>query len=239
MSEKIPAHNLTEVLCGFWFNPNVNVWDSTFFGKYYEKIQPLGYDVKEEQKGVQIKFAIKPEGGKSVPVSEMNEMDSRMVFKNPKNASAILMAANFISFHKLEPYKTWEALIAEQVNPGMETYQKLGLGKEVVQVQALYLNKYTLKASEKLSDYFSFVPSVQDFGNGFENSLVFQSQHELKPNLIQQIKLNAVLDAASNMKNVFLECSCIASAHDNYNWEKLAQQAHDQNNLVFKSITKK
>lgn len=238
MSEKVPGHNLTEVLCGFWFNPKANVWDSTCFGRYHEKIQSLGYDVKEEQKGVQIKFEITAEGGKQVPTSEMNETDSRMVFRDTKNAAAILMAANFISFHKLEPYKSWEALVAEQVNPGMEVYQNLGLGKEVVQVQALYLNKYTLNTTEKLSDYFSFVPSVQDFGNGVENSLVFQSQHELKPNLTQQIKLNAILDSASNTKNVFLECSCIASAHNGFSLGELAQQAHDQNNKVFKSITK-
>ncbi len=233
------AHHLTEVLCGFWFNPKSNIWDSTFFGKYHEKMQSLGYNKKEEQKGIQIKFELKPEGGKNVPTSEMNETDSRMVFKDTENAYAILIASNFLSFHKLEPYDNWEALMAKQVNPGMKEYLSLGLGNDIVQVQALYLNRYTLKMEEKLSDYFNFIPSIQDFGNGIENNLVFQSQYELEPNLMQQIKLNAVLDTVSKTKNVFLECSCFATAHNGLSWEKLAQQAHDQNNIVFKSITKK
>jgi uncharacterized protein (TIGR04255 family) len=97
MSEKAPAHNLTEVLCGFWFSPSANVWDSTYFGKYYEQIRPLDYDIKEEQKGIQIKFEVKPEGGKSVPTSEMNETESRMVFRNTAEASAILMLYNRLS----------------------------------------------------------------------------------------------------------------------------------------------
>lgn len=239
MSEENNKHHLTEVLCGFWFNPSSNVWDSTFFGKFHEKIEPLGYKDKQEQKGFQVKFELKAEAGQNVPFSEMNETEPRMVFKNTQSGFAIVMATNFVSFHKLAPYKNWESLMAEQVVPGMKEYHGIGLGNDVAQVQALYLNKYTLQIEDKLSDYFSFIPSVQEFGSGKENNLMFQSQYQLEPNLMQQIKLNAVINLIDKTKDVFLECSCFASPFDGYSWEKLAEQAHDQNNLVFKSITKK
>jgi hypothetical protein len=48
MSELTQNHHLTEVICGFWFDPASNVWDSTYFGKYYEKIGALGYNEKQE-----------------------------------------------------------------------------------------------------------------------------------------------------------------------------------------------
>jgi uncharacterized protein (TIGR04255 family) len=239
MSELKNTHHLTEVLCGLWFDPKSNMWDSTFFGKYHEKIEKLGYTERQEQKGVQIKFELKADAGKAMPTSEMNEMEPRMVFKDLKNNYATLMAANFISFHKLEPYKSWEKLIEEQVAPGMKEYKEIGLGNNIVQVQALYLNKYVLNTDEKLSDYFSFIPAIQDFGSGIESNLGFQSQYELEPNLMQQIKLNSVIDPVTNTKNVFLECSCFAFVHEGKGWEDLSKQAHDQNNVVFKKITKK
>lgn len=239
MSKTTHSHNLTEVLCGFWFNPTSNVWDSTFFGKYYEEIRDLGYSEKQEQKGVQIKLGLKNDSGKTISSSEINEVESRMVFKNTKENFATLMAPNFISFHKLTPYISWENLLENQAVPGIEKYNNIGLGKDVEQVQALYLNKYTLDINEKLSDYFNFIPSIQEFGIGIESNLVFESQYELEPNLLQQIKLNSIIDHSSNTKNVFLECSCFAFAHEQKDWQTLLEQAHSQNNIVFKKITVK
>ncbi|MDX2173969.1 MAG: TIGR04255 family protein [Bacteroidota bacterium] len=231
-------HHLVEVLCAFWFNPSSNIWDSTFFGKYYEIINGLGYTEKTEQKAVKVKFELKPEFDKTFATQEADEGNSKMIFRDSKNGYAIIMSANFLSFHKVAPYKNWELLMKEQVIPGMKAYEEIGLGKDIVQVQALYINQYEIGKNDKISDYFKFIPSVSDFGIGQESNLVFQSQYDLEPNLMQQIKMNSILDPAKDNKDVFLECSCFASAHMELKWEELAQSAHDQNNKVFKTITK-
>lgn len=231
-------HHLVEVLCAFWFNPGSNVWDSTFFGKYYEAIKILGYTEKAEQKAVKVKFELKAEVDKTYATQESDEGNSKMIFKNAENGYAIIMSANFISFHKTSPYKNWDSLMADQVVIGMKAYEQIGLGKDVVQAQALYINQYEIGKDDKISDYFKFIPSVSDFGIGQESNLVFQSQYNLEPNLMQQIKINSLLDSTRDTKDIFLECSCFASAIDNLSWKELAQSAHDQNNKVFKIIIK-
>ena len=148
------------------------------------------------------------------------------------------MASNYVSFHKLPPYSSWENLFEEQVKPGLEHYQAIGLGKSLIQVQMVYLNRYTFEKDANLSDTFSFLPAVEKFGIGKERSLLFQSQYELDPNMSLQIKLNA-LPSIDNSKQVFLECSCMAlNKSGNDNWLDIATHVHDTNNKVFNIIAK-
>lgn len=242
MSTNQHKHSLSEVLCAFWFKPESNNWDSTYFGKYFDKINSLGYNEKNEQKGFQVQFQLKNKDGVIkkgvVPTPELNELESRMVFNNTKEGFAIVMASNYISFHKLEPYKTWELLMSEQVMPAMKLYNDLGLGNDVLQVQSLYVNKYTFPIDGKLSDHFKFLPTIEDFGNGKENSLLFQSQYQLDPNLMQQVTFNTILKESRGEKEIVMQCGCVASQVGNTKWTVLAEQAHVQNNKVFKSITK-
>ena len=229
-------HHLVEVLCAFWFDPKSNPWDSTFYGKYFDKIAILGYTEKDEKRAKKVSFKIAPNDVEQVVKSEDDEANSKMIFRDSKNGTAIIMSANFVSFHKLEPYKSWEALISDQVIPAMKAYEETGIGKNVTQAQAVYINKYDVGKDEKISDIFTFVPSVSDFGIGQESNLLFQSQYDLEPNLTQQIKVNSASDKGS--KEVFFECSCFAYARDGKNWKDLAKEAHDQNNKVFKAIIK-
>jgi uncharacterized protein (TIGR04255 family) len=232
-------HHLVEVLCGFWFEPSSNIWDSTFFGKYFDLIFKEGYTEKHEQQGIQVKLEVKGDEIGS-PTAQAEKLELRMLFKNPSKNTAILMSSNFISFHKLEPYSDWENFLKEEISPGIKSYLSIGLGKNLQKVQMLYLNRYDLDSHANLGDTFSFLPSVGDFGIGKERSLLFQSQYELDPNLLMQIKLNASLPN-SQSKQVFLECSCIANntlSSDN-DWSSLANQAHNKNNEVFRLITNK
>jgi uncharacterized protein (TIGR04255 family) len=228
-------HRLAEVLCAFWFNPESNPWDSTYFGLYYEKLEKLGFTEKEEQKNIQFKLDIK---SKETPASEVSEGESRMIFKNHSKSSAIILSNNYISFHKLNPYQSWEKLLSEIVYPGFEIYESIGLGKDIIQVQALYLNKYELLIDEKLSNYFKFLPSIDDFGIGFERNILFQSQYDLDPNLNMLIKLNGGVDSGYK-KEFFLECTCFAKKMQDSTLNTLITQAHDQANLVFNKITNK
>ena len=230
-------HQLAEVLCGFWFKSESNSWDSTCFGKYYDKIIGLGFTEKLEQKAVQIKMELKT--NENAPTSEMTEGEIRMIFKNPSNNSAIILAGNYISFHKLSPYGSWNSLISDIVNPGLKAYREIGLGNDLIQVQSLYLNKYVLKPEDKLSEIFSFLPTTESFGIGFEHSLSFQSHYELSPNITVFLKLNCSTNPQMNEKIAMLECSSFARSMDKSIEVDLISSAHDKTNHVFNNIIKK
>lgn len=232
-------HQPQEVLCAFIFNPDQNTWDSTYFGKYYDAIQDLGFKEKKEQKAFEVKFELKADANKKIPEPQYNEAEPKMLFRNVEKNYAILMANSYISFHKLPPYESWENMMKDQIRPGLDKYFNIGLGNDLLQVQMLYLNKYEFDENEKLSNKFSFIPSIEDFGIGKEKNLLLQSQYDLEPNLLMQIQINTRLTERKT-KEVFLQCSCIANNKDKKNkWEEIAQQVHDQNNLVFRKITKK
>ena len=134
-------HQLAEVLCGFWFSPEQNPWDSTFFGKYFDKIEPEGYTEKKEQQGYQIKFELKNPAIEN-PTAQADKLEPRMLFKNPESNTAILMASNYISFHKLPPYNSWEDFLEKQIKPDINHYKNIGLGNSLMHIQMLYLNQY-------------------------------------------------------------------------------------------------
>lgn len=229
-------HHLAEVLCGFWFRKESNTWDSTCFGKFFDQIYKLGYVEKQEQKAVQFKVELNPH--KEIPIPEMSEGDVRMIFKNPQKNAAIILSNNFISFHKLPDYKDWSTFINEIVKPGLNVYKEIGLGKDLVQVQSLYLNKYEFSIDKQLSDVFSFLPKTVEFGIGFENNLSFQSQYELAPNISVILKLNCHSDSIKKEKSAFLECTSFARNTGADSEDVLIKSAHDKTNQVFRKIVK-
>ena len=185
-------HQLQEVLFAFIYNKSSNPWDSTYFGKYYDAIQDLGFKDKEEQRAFEVKLEVKADKNKRIE-PQYNEAEPKMLFRNTEKKYAILMANNYISFHKLAPYEKWESMLKEQIKPGLERYNKIGLGKNIEQVQMLYLNKYEFDENEKLSTIFSFIPSIEDFGIGRERNFLLQSQYDLEPNLLMQIQITIII----------------------------------------------
>ena len=230
-----PQHQLLEVLCGLWFDPDYNGWDSTYYGKFFDLIKDGGFDDKKEQKGFQVKFEI-PSDSTTVPKTQADEIDSRMIFRNSSMKTAISMSPNFISFHKLMPYESWMKLYDEQVKPGLEIYKKIGLGNKLIRLQILYLNQYNFLPEEKISDKFSFLPQIGKFGSGKE-TVNFQISYDLEPNLQQQILLNS-LHIMDGSKIVSLQCSCTGSniAGDEEVFQ-LYKQVHDKNKEIFQTIT--
>jgi len=230
-------HELVEVLCSFSFDPIANPWDSTFFGEFYENIKELGFTEKQEQKGIQFKVEFNPITPESSKATS-DELETRMLFRNSKSNSAIILAPHFVSFHKLAPYLNWEAFRDNEIIPGFRRYNKVGLGiKGLIQTQMLYLNKYDFEKGTALSDKFKFLPSIEKFGIGKEKSLQFQSKYEFEPNLLMQIRLNASI-VNEDKKTVTLECSCLANNLDGKtDYLTLAELAHTKNNEVFNVIT--
>lgn len=212
---------LAEVLCGIWFDPTTNSWDSTYWGLFFEKIFELGYRDKEEQVIIP-----QPNGGLLPNVS-----GSRMIFKNSKARSAIILAPHFISFHKMSPYESWDHLIAEIVMPGLKIYQELGLGKNPREVQSLYLNKYVLTAPEKITDYLFFIPTISDTE---ELSISFQNLYGID----ERSKLLLKVNGTAQNNEYFFECSCTTKCFDAENVFDVAEIAHRKINEIHDKIIK-
>lgn len=230
-------HKLTEVLCAFWFSPEDNDWDSTYFGKFFDIISKQGFTIKEEQKSVQLSMMLKSQDSGLKPETDYSEGEGRMIFRNVDKSKAIILSSNFISFHELGAYKGWDSLINDLVNPFLEIYRGLGLGKETLQVQSLYLNNFSIPFEQKLSNVFAFLPDLEEFSPKAESNVVFQSQYNLEPNLLVLIKLNGGINDKTQMKELVLECSSFAVKHGNFSEAQLIADAHAQANSIFHKTT--
>jgi len=165
-------------------------------------------------------------------------METRMVFKNPEKQTAIIIAPNYISIHKLPPYKSWELLL-EEVEPILDHYFSLNLGKSLLQVNMAYINQIELDRLESISGKFGILPQADVLQLGMQQNLFFQSQYEFEPNLLAQLKLFQNKVSEKKVGYVF-ECSCLALNHTKgKSWQNLVQAAHDKSNEIFNSITKK
>lgn len=220
--------HIVEVLCAMWFDPKSNEWDSTYFGKYYDKIVNLGYTEKQEQKQVELQLELNLKQSSS----HLKEGNTRMIFRNPDLKTAIILSDHYISFHKLPPYGTWEGLMETVVAKGLELYQELGLGKDLKEVQCLYLNRWELNDGEKISKYFNFLPSIE---NGKEANVLFQANYEMADNISVQLKLNSTPKSNGN-KDLSFECSSFAKSLTSNDFRTLATKAHDQANNVYRKI---
>lgn len=223
--------HLVEVLCAIKFDPSQNEWDSTFFGNFHELIKKRGYTEKKEQRHLQFQVEVKPTQDQPIIKEEQGEL--RMVFSNPLQKSAIILADNFVSFHKLAPYDTWDSFIKEVVNPGLEDYFQLGLGKGISEVQCLYLNKYKLEQGEGITKYFKFLPIIK---GSKETQVVFQGKYDIGSDSFIQLKLNANENQETG-RTVFFECSCFVSASsEQRDFVTLAQKAHDNANGAYRNV---
>jgi len=224
--------HLIEVNCAFQFNKETTQWDSTFFGRFYEKILSRGFTEKEERKGIQLTFGLQ----RNVPViTQNNDFEDQVIFKN-NNGCAILMGRNKISFHVTSNYTIWENFITGFVKPFTEIYKELGLGHGERQCNIVYLNRFKKSKEENLSDYFNLVsPLAKNLGT--EVNTVIQRVIESKDNLLIS-KFNAQLQN-DNYFNINFECGAINKNSLDMNdadWIKQANNTHQPINHFFESL---
>lgn len=230
-------HKITEAVCAFRFNPVLNNWDITSYAAYYNVIKDLGFFRKSEIKPVQLSFQIKPNELPQTP--QMIEGDTQMVFKNEKENRAILLGNNYISFHTIKEYPGWEIFLEELISVFLNKYFEIGYGKGMMSAQMIYINNFILENNRKLSEYLTFVPDMEHFGKGDELSHLFQSAYEIAPN--KRLQLKTILNVVNpdKIKNVLLECNCIANNTKNHDlsWEVLSKDAHDNAKNAFINIS--
>ena len=197
--------HLIEVNCGFAFPNETTLWDSTFFGQYYEKIKVLGFSDREERKGVQIKFEAIVKSAKTSPISA-SEIEDQIVFRNPQKGWAILMGKGKISFHILKDYTKWDDFIEQFIKPFTELYKGIGLGNGTRQCSVVYLNRFAKKKEENLSDYFTMATQL-DSKFGVETVTSVQRVFNNTKNLLIA-KLNSQT-GNDDINTINLECGAI------------------------------
>lgn len=230
-------HKIIEAVCAFRFNPAVNNWDITSYADYYNVIKPMGFIKKSEIKPVQLSFQVKMNEPPQVP--QMTEGETKMVIKNEKEDQAILLGGNYISFHTINYYPGWETFSDQLIAPFLKRYFDIGFGKGLVSAQMIYINKFDLDKTKNLSDYLTFVPAMERFGEGDELSHIFQSAYTIAPNKNLQIKTILNVRLPDRIKTVILECNCIANntTDNKIPWIQLSKDAHDYAKNAFINIT--
>lgn len=227
-------HKITEAVCAFRFQPSNNPWDVTYLSEYYNLIKSDGYVLKNEVKPVQLSFEIR---GNIEPKSNFSHGETQMVFKTNDQKHAILMGRNYISFHTLNHYSGWE-IFKNTIEKFYTKYTTLGLSENVLNAQMIYINNFELESNKDLSDYISFVPKMQQFGDGNEISHMFNSNYSIAPN--KQLSIKTILNVASprKAKRLILECNCVATRAEGVNdWKSLADDAHSAARNAFIQIS--
>jgi uncharacterized protein (TIGR04255 family) len=229
-------HKIIEAVCAFRFNPSENNWDITSFADYYNAIKEMGFSKKQEIKPMQLSFQLKM--NEPPPIPQMVEGETQIVFKNEKEDQAILLGNNYISFHTINHYPGWEIFSDNLIAIYLQKYFDIGYGKGLLSAQMIYINKFDVDKTKKLSDYLSFVPAMERFGEGDELSHLFQSAYKIAPNKNLQLKTILNVVNPDKTKTVILECNCIANntSDRKISWMDLSRDAHDSAKNAFINI---
>jgi uncharacterized protein (TIGR04255 family) len=225
--------HLTEVNCGFQFPEESVAWDSTFFGQFYEKIKELGFTDREERKGVQIRFNGNVADSK-LPITT-SHVEDQVVFRDKTKGLAILLGKGKISFHCVNDYKNWEVFLKTFIIPFSELYKSLGLGNGKRQCSVVYLNRFTKKAEDKLSDYFTIVNSLeQKFGQEVATSI-----QRIVTNPKNQLVTKLNSQQIGGIQNINLECGAVCINEEcmkSDDWSYQANQTHEPIFEFFEAI---
>ncbi|MEO6252107.1 MAG: TIGR04255 family protein [Ferruginibacter sp.] len=222
--------HLVEVNCGFHFPKETTQWDSTFFGRFYEKIINRGFTEKEERKGFQLVFGMQ----RNRPMVQQPEVEDQVIFKN-KEGMAILMGKNRVSFHVTQNYTVWNNFVDNFIKPYSEIYKTLGLGNGERGCNLVYLNRFNKSSSEPLSEYFKLVTPL-DKSLGTETNTVIHRVIDNGSNLLIS-KFQAQL--GSNAFNINFECGAQNKdtfAMNNPSWIEQANKTHGPVNDFFESL---
>jgi len=234
---KYSNNHLAEVYCGFQFPEETVVWDSTFFGQYYEKIRNSGFKDREERKGVQITFNGLLADSQKLPFAT-SQIEDQVIFRNNEKGLAILIGKGRVSFHCVRGYQRWDVFLNDFIIPFSEHYKSIGLGNGKRQCSVVYLNKFTKSADETLSDYLTIIsPLEQSFGIEIISSVQRVVSNE-KNLLIAKLNSQVV----DKTKNINLECGAVCVNEECMNsddWSYQASQTHEPILSFFEAIITK
>jgi uncharacterized protein (TIGR04255 family) len=226
--------HLVEVNCGFQFPEETVLWDSTFFGQFYEQIKHHGFDQREERKGVQITFNGALIHAEKEPIAT-SQLEDQVIFKNNFKHQAILLGKNKISFHVVNDYKGWEDFRDHVISPYSEIYKSLGLGNGKRQCSIVYLNRFTKDSSDDLSHYFKLISHLEPKIG--KEIMTFVQRVISNENNILIAKLSSQL--SDKIQNINLECGAVCTNEQIMNvedWMYQANETHEPISGFFEEI---
>ncbi|NDC42629.1 MAG: TIGR04255 family protein [Chitinophagia bacterium] len=222
---------VTEVACTFQFEEGEVVWDSAYFGQYFDKIKDLGFTTRQERKGFQLKI----EGNVSEQLlTSVSEEGTQMVFQDLQRGFAIVLGRAHLSFHIVGTYKNWMSFEQSLLLPFYSLYEELGLYNHIASCNVLYLNKFLIGTSEKLADYFTAVsPKINDIGTPLQyfTQQVYPYTGS-NGNLTFKLLCNHLGD---EKLEVSLECSCFCANDTEATAPQLAKHTRAPLRALFES----
>ena len=228
-----PTGHIIEVYCSLTFNPNVNDWDSTYFGKYHDKLIGLGYTEKQEKKNINVHIDIKP-GSQSLPPKR--EESINFIFRNKQKMSAILIGPHFVSFHKLAPYTNYKDLVDDILTPGLEKYKELGIGKELSKVQFTYINRMPIEDQFKgVYEKFKIIEPIEGV---IEEAMNFQGSYAFPDGVKGIFRLNWNRLGKDPSKAILFECTTFVNATKESTLLELINSTHHRANELYAQIKK-
>lgn len=226
--------HLKEVVCTFKFIQGSTKWDSAFFGQFYDKIIDGGFNERQEKKGIVFEF--NPALGNQA--STIQEGESQMIFRNTAKNYAITMGNQFISFHIVATYETWEKFNDDLIRPYMEKYLELGIYEKLFSCQLVYLNQFNFSDKEELSDYFTALsPSLKQFGR--EANVQLAKNYITANGVVLNLRLTPQPIAHEQTMTYMLECGAtgtIPTGGEIKNWQSVSADVRKPVRDFFESI---
>lgn len=223
--------HLVEVNCSFQFPQETTQWDSTFFGRFYEKIKDKGFTEREERKGVEFTFGFRRN---SLQLPQTTNVEDQVIFKDNKGR-AILMSRNKISFHIIKGYTIWDDFVNLFIKPYSEIYKSLELGNGIRECSLIYLNGFNKTSDLPLSNFFTIVPQ-HNSSLGTDAGIAIQKVIDNGSNLL----IAKFISQPENRSfSVTLECGAIntnMSSKSGSDWIHQANETHAPVNAFFESI---
>lgn len=143
-----------EALCELHFHDGT--WDETVPGRFYDRLAPLGFAVKESTEIHEANLSVDAPGG---PSATMHKRE-RMRFTNPERSRLVQVEPRLVVLNQLRPYPQFETWCPLVVQVG-EIYAGLTGGEAVARVGMRYINQIDLPGSRvALEDWFEVAPKL-------------------------------------------------------------------------------
>ena len=229
-------HKIIEAVCTFTFDPKAETnWNVGKFADFFKLIESDGFVSSQEQNPMEVSITFNPVTGQTSQEHVIGDL--RMVYTDKDKKYAIIMAKGLISVHSTNSYEGWE-VFEPKVKKYVDYFLSLDLGKKLIRINVLYVNRFQIDIKDHLAEYLKHAPDMRDFEQGIELNHAFQSDFLVNENT--KIYLNTICQTINLHKDVTLQCSCLTSSSPNSiqeDWEQMLQNSHLNAVKAFKTAT--
>lgn len=162
----------------------------------------------------------------------------------PKSERLVTLTTSSLAFHKLKPYSSWDEVLPEAWTL-WEMYREQLRPEGVRRISARYVNHLDLPAPERLRDYLTKIPSVDEkhLVRGYAKLLQIRDRDsDLLANLVEQLSINKKSDGLR--VNITIDNDVYAEGHlepsDDKGLRERLELIHGLKNKLFReALTEK